>query len=63
MQFELAGSEPLPDAIKHVFCLALALAVKHRIVGTWMHPTNRQNELSLAPGGPFSNRVPPVNSL
>ncbi len=33
MQFELAGLEPLPDAIKHIFRLALALAVKHRIVG------------------------------
>jgi hypothetical protein len=33
VQFELAGVEPLPDAIKHIFRLPLALAVKHRIVG------------------------------
>jgi hypothetical protein len=32
MQFEPAGLEPLPDTIKHIFCLALALAVKHRII-------------------------------
>ena len=33
VQFELAGVEPLPDAIKHIFRLPLALAVKHPIVG------------------------------
>jgi hypothetical protein len=31
MEFELAGPEPLLDAVKHVFCLSPALAVKHRI--------------------------------
>ena len=33
MQFEFAGPEPFPDTMKHIFRLALALAVKHRIVG------------------------------
>jgi hypothetical protein len=33
MQFEFAGPEPFLDAIKHIFRLALALAVKHSIVG------------------------------
>ena len=33
MKFETAGLEPLPDAIKHVFRLASALAVKHGVVG------------------------------
>ena len=33
MQFELAGLEPFPHAIKHVICLPSALAMKHRIVG------------------------------
>ena len=48
MQFELAGLEPFPDAIKHVFCLPFALAVKHRIVGipgkpdAWQMPRDPQ---------------------
>ena len=33
MQFEIAGLEPFPDAIKHVFRLSSALAVKHGVVG------------------------------
>ncbi len=33
MQFELAGLEPFPDAIKHVFRLASAPTVKHSVVG------------------------------
>ena len=33
MQFEIAGPKPLPDAVKHVFRLASALAVKHGVVG------------------------------
>ena len=42
MQFELAGMEPLPDAIKHVFRLPSALAVKHRVIRVPGEPDARQ---------------------
>ena len=38
MQFEIAGLEPFPDAIKHVFRLASALAVKHGVIGVSGEP-------------------------
>jgi hypothetical protein len=40
MQLEFAGPEPFP--IKHLFCLALALAVKHRIIGIPGKPDSEQ---------------------
>ena len=33
MRFEIAGLEPFSDALKHVFRLSSALAVKHGVVG------------------------------
>jgi hypothetical protein len=42
MQLEFAGPEPFPDTIKHIFCLALALAVKHRIIGIPGKPDSGQ---------------------
>ena len=33
MQFEIAGLEPFSDALKHVFRLASALAVKNGVIG------------------------------
>ena len=42
MQFEFAGPEPFPDAIKHVFRLASALAVKHGVVGVPGEPNAGQ---------------------
>ena len=42
MKFEIAGLEPFPDAIKHVFRLASALAVKHGVVGVPGEPNAGQ---------------------
>jgi len=36
--------EPLPDAIKHVFRLPSALAVKHRVIRVPGEPDARQTE-------------------
>src|SRR6202020_342844 len=38
MKFEIAGLEPLPDAIKHVFRLTSALAMKHGVIGVSGEP-------------------------
>ena len=42
LKFEIAGLEPFPDAIKHVFRLAWVLAVKHGVVGVPGEPNAGQ---------------------
>jgi hypothetical protein len=42
MQFEIAGLEPSSDALKHIFRLASALAVKHGVIGVPGEPDARQ---------------------
>jgi hypothetical protein len=46
---EIAALKPLPDAVKHVFRLASALAVKHGVIGVSGEPIWLQGAMQIFP--------------